>query len=346
MASALSRHRRLARIFGRSGGLKICEQFLPWRGLVTLNYHRIGTPNDSLLDWDLWSATEEDFSSQVKALKQHFDVIGLEDLPQVFRTLGQRWSTKQRFVLLTFDDGYRDNYDAAFPILREHNVSGTFFITTGFVSDRQLAWWDEIAWMIRSARADVVELFLDGSATRMQLPIDRPNCEDAIRTSLAHAYRLSTPQRSEFLNQLAEATGSGRAPRSLASDLWMNWDMIREMRAAGMSFGAHTVSHPVLSRLSCDEQNDEICESRLRIEAELGESVTAFSYPVGRRDCFNEDSRRVLEANGFDWAFSYHGGFCRSPNADRLNIPRVGIERDMDQHAARSFTAWPHIFAR
>ncbi len=344
--TVLTRQRRLARVLGRFGGLKICEHLLPWRGLVTLNYHRIGTSQGSLLDWDLWSATEEDFASQIKALKQHFDVIGLEDLPQVFRTLGQRWSTKQRFVLITFDDGYRDNYDAAFPILREHNVPGTFFITTGFVGDRQLAWWDEIAWMIRSARADIVEIFLDGCPTRMQLPIDRPDCEDAIRTALAYAYQLGSQQRTEFLNQIGEATGSGRAPRSLASDLWMNWDMIREMRAAGMSFGAHTVSHPVLSRLRSDEQNDEICESRLRIEAELGEPVTAFSYPVGRVDCFNEDSKRALLANGFDWAFSYHGGFCRSSDVDRFNIPRVGIERDMDQHALRSCTALPYVFAK
>lgn len=346
MAAALSRQRQFARVLGRSGGLKMCEQFLPWRGLVTLNYHRIGAPTGSLLDWDLWSATEEDFATQVRALKQHFDVVGLDDLPQVFSSLGKRWSSRQRFVLITFDDGYLDNYEAAFPILREHNVPGTFFITTGFVGDRQIAWWDEIAWMIRSARADVVELVLDDCADRMRLSIDRPDCEEAIRTALAHAYQLGTEQRTAFLNQLADATGSGRAPRSLTDDLWMNWDMVREMRSAGMSFGAHTVSHPVLSRLSAVEQNAEICESRIRLERELGETVNAFSYPVGRVDCFNDDTKNALLKNGFDWAFSYHGGFCRTGEVDRFNLPRVGIERDMDQHAMRCCTALPYLFAK
>lgn len=344
MSAALSRHRRLAQVFSRTGGLKLCEHLLPWRGLVTLNYHRIGTPEGSLLDWDLWSASEDDFAAQVATVKRHFDVVSVDDLPQVFHTLRRRWSTRQRFVLITFDDGYRDNYDAAFPILREHNVPGTFFITTGFVGDRRIAWWDEIAWMIRRCQRDFIELPSDGQTARLTL--DRPAVEDAIRTSLSVAYRLDAQKLATFLDELAEATGSGRAPRSLADDLWMNWDMIRTMRSRGMAIGAHTVSHPVLSRLSAEDQNAEICESRLGIEAELGETVTAFSYPVGRADSFNEDTKRALLANGFDWSFSYHGGFCRSSNPDRFNLPRVGIERDMDQQAMRCCTAWPHLFAR
>lgn len=348
MPAVATRQDQLARVLGRTGGLRFCEHFLPWRGLVTLTYHRIGTPGDSLLDWNLWSAAAEVFDDQMRTLKRHFDVVGLADLPHVFQALGRRWARRQRFVMVTFDDGYRDNFDIAFPILKQHGIPGAFFVSTGFVDRPSLAWWDEIAWMIRSARRSQIMLPPLGGNRHLDATINitPPHHEAAIESLLRQAYELNSQQRDEFLNRLADATGSGRAPQSASQDLWMDWNMIRQMAAEGMSFGAHTVTHPVLSRLSYDEQNYEIGASRMRLEAALGQPVTAFSYPVGRRDAFNDVSKQALRANSFDWAFSYHGGFCRSSNTDRLDIPRVGIEREMDSLAIRSCTAWPHLFAR
>lgn len=98
-----------------------------WTGVVGLNYHRIGDGRRSVFDRGLWSATPEDFDVQVGYLKKNFDVVSPTDLAHVADT------RRGRHVIITFDDGYRDNYTAAFPVLRAHHVAATFFIATGYI---------------------------------------------------------------------------------------------------------------------------------------------------------------------------------------------------------------------
>ena len=345
MPRLLPRRSTIQRVLKSTGGVALLERLPTWSGLVALNYHRIGSPDASLLDWDMWSATAEDFDQHVKTLKSHYDVIGLEDLFGVLGDLGRRPKGRtQRFVMLTFDDGYRDNFEAAFPILKSHGVPGVFFLTTGFLDRGGLAWWDEIAWMVRASR--LAGLSGGPHGLDQPLPFDSPDRVRAIRQLLGLAYRLDGQQRDSFLNQLADVSGSGRVTQDVSRDLWMNWDMARQLRDAGMSLGAHTVSHPVLSRLTADAQNFEISESRLRLDAELGQPITALSYPVGRRDCFNADTRTALSQNGFDWAFSFYGGYCDGSKVDRFDLPRIGIERDMSPAQVRSVAALPQLFSR
>ena len=182
-------------------------------------------------------------------------------------------------------------------------------------------------------------------AERLSLHADEQDV--TIQRLLRRYYRLDGSETDAFLAELAEATGSGRATENQGAGLWMNWDHVRSMQSAGMSIGAHTVTHPVLSRLTADEQNMEICESRLRLEHELGMPVSALSYPVGNREAFNDTTRAALSQNGFDWAFSYYGGHVRGGNGvDRFDIPRVAVESDVTLEDFRSCCALPHVFAR
>lgn len=322
------------------GGLSVLERVHTWNGLLVFNYHRIGLGADSQLDRSLWSATSEDFDQQVGYVKSNFDVIGLDDISSAMSDLQAK--RNRRFAMITFDDGYLDNFELAYPILRTHQVPGVFFIATGFLDSKPLAWWDEIAWMIRSSKHTTL------SANRfLSEPVDLSSTETAIQTILRRYYSLRSDQTEDYIDLLAEATGSGRATADLSESLWMSWDHVREMRSRGMSFGAHTVNHPILSQLSLEEQNFEICESRLRLEHELGESITALSYPVGRRDSFNDDTRQVLQQNGFDWAFSYYGGLSKGASKfDRFDMPRVAIESGTTFTDLRSISALPQIFAR
>ena len=341
----INKRQFLRQILDHSGGLRLLEAVPAWSGLVVLNYHRIGTAGHSLLDHALWSATQDDFDSQVRMLKAHFELIGLDDLVSAIGDASRDADRRRhRFAMLTFDDGYIDNYELAFPVLQTHNVPATFFLTTGFVGDRQPGWWDEIAWMVRSSPRRTLRLespWFDETDEVATGPAD-----DLIGRLLQKFYSLPGHKTAGYLDWIAVVTGSGRAPAVLSESLWMNWDQVRHMAAAGMGIGAHTVTHPVLANLSAEEQLFEVLESRLIIEREIGRPVTAFSYPVGRRNSFNTDTRNALSQAGFDWAFSYYGGFVSGQTADRFDIPRFAVEADTEVSEFRAVCALPQIFAR
>ncbi len=309
-----------------------------WSGLLVLNYHRIGDWDKSLLDRHLFSASAENFEKQIRYLTSNFDLIGLDDLEDVLN------KKSGRHVMISFDDGYRDNYEHAFPVLKNQNAPATFFLTTGYLDNMPVPWWDEIAWMVRSATS-----FKLPQGGWLEQPLEwNEQSEESIIHQILKCYKQLPPHQTEpFLNFLAEETNSGRYSQPQEEPLWMTWDMVREMRFAGMSFGGHTVNHPVLSTLSKADQNFEIAECKRRLEEELNEPVETFSYPVGGVSAFNQITQECLKENGFRWAFSYYGGYHRFASAtfNPFDLPRIPIEPDVDIPQLRSLTALPQLFA-
>jgi peptidoglycan/xylan/chitin deacetylase (PgdA/CDA1 family) len=116
------------------------------------------------------------------------------------------------------------------------------------------------------------------------------------------------------------------------------------MRAGGMSFGAHSVNHPILSRIPIADQEWEIKESRRRIEQELGEPIHLFSYPVGGNDTCNQQTLDCLRSAGFEWAFRFGIGFETSPECDPLQIPRLAVEQTDNRTMFRAITTLPKMF--
>lgn len=307
-----------------------------WSGVVGLNYHRIGDGRQSFFDRGLWSATSEDFDRQVRYLKAHFDIIAPHDVSHVLR------AKRGRHVLITFDDGYADNYNAAFPILRSHQVQASFFVATGYIDRPRLPWWDEIAWMVRTSKqrgASIPEYLTS------PLLFDEPARERATRILLKTYKKLSSPRTVGFLQAIAEATGTGRPPSDLPEvhSLWMTWDMLREMNAAGMTIGGHTVHHPILAQMTREEQAQEITGCQLRIVQELGVPMLAFAYPVGSREAFNTDTRACLREAGVQTAFSYYGGFRKLSEWDDYDIPRIPIEQEMTFPEFRAAVMFPWV---
>lgn len=307
-----------------------------WDGVLILNYHRIGNWHHSLLDRNLWSATDEDFDAQIRMVAENFDVVSLADFESVLP------NGRGRRVMITFDDGYRDNYTNAYPILKSHGVPATFFITTGFLDESQVPWWDDIAWMVRSSRLTALEA---NRWTTTAVPFDEPDRELAINRLLSIYKGLSGSVTEEYLQFLSDALQSDRCPENIAHELWMTWDMIREMRDNGMTFGGHTHTHPILANLSPEEQDIEIGTCHRRLIEELGEPIDAFSYPVGGPKSFNAATREALARHGFRWSFTYLGGYCHYGQQDQLAIPRTAIETDIDLPLFRAITTLPQVFA-
>jgi peptidoglycan/xylan/chitin deacetylase (PgdA/CDA1 family) len=337
-APALPSKRALAtRLLGASGLGALLRRFPAWRGLVTLAYHRIGNDPRTPFDRGLWSACPEAFDAQLRLLKKHCDVIGADDLADVLR------KQSGRHALITFDDGYRDNYEVAFPLLRSHGLTAAFFVATGFLDRPRASWYDEVAWMVRTSRRAALP---GGPWFPGPVPFDPPDRARAVRTLLARYKTLPGERTDAYLDFLAEATGSGRCPAPEAAALWMTWDMLREMAAAGMAVGGHTANHPVLARLAAGEQGREVAECKRRLEAELGRPMTCFSYPDGGPAAFDRATRACLREHGVRFAFSYHGGYQRFPGpCDPHDLPRVAVEPYVGPDQFRALLTLPQVFA-
>jgi len=135
----------LARVCSRTGLTRILETLPQRRALIILNYHRIGNADETPFDSGVFSATAEQFDSQIAYLKRRFQMATLEDVFAMINGNAPRGTS----VLITFDDGYLDNYTLAFPILRSHAVQAVFFLPTAFIGTGKLPWWDTIAYIIK-----------------------------------------------------------------------------------------------------------------------------------------------------------------------------------------------------
>lgn len=314
----------------------LCGHVFPWSGVLVLNYHRVSNDEQSIFDRGLRSSAIDAFADQVRFCKRHFDVIAPGDLPDV---LAHR---RGRYVLITFDDGYRDNYEVAFPIVKTMGVPATFFVATGFIDTPRVPWWDDIAWMVRSSRrrAAVLPRWFPEP-----VPFDEPDRERAIRTLLRAYKAMSTDRTEAFLQDIEEAIGAERHDPHACDHWWMTWDMLRDMQASGMTIGGHTVNHPVLARACRTIQQREIEGCSQRLARELGQPMRYFSYPVGGCGSFDAITRECLRQVGVQYAFSYYSGYRRFADWDDYDVLRVPVEAHMTLDWFRSILLLPQVFA-
>lgn len=333
----MAKRELIVRVLDRSRFLPFMVAHPHWDGLLILNHHRIGDPNASLLDRGVFSATADGLDAQLAILKRMVTIIHPRDIHTVLDR------PRGRHVLLTFDDGYRDNYDTAFPILLSHGVHATFFLCSGFIDNPHVPWWDEIAWMVRSSsRCDLPM----GEWMSQTLSLRQADRDQTIKLLLDRYKTLPASNTEAFLAFLAEATGRGRCDAALGEHLWMTWDMAREMAAAGMEIGGHTVTHPVLARLPIGRQQSEIAGCQDRLKRELGAPASQFAYPVGARDAFTAETQRLVADAGFDMAFSFYGGYSAAGRYDPYDIPRAYVAHDTRSTTFEAMLAIPQLLAR
>lgn len=275
--------------------------------LTVLIMHRVLPQPDALFP-ELPDASR--FETQMRWVAKWFNVLTLAEAVERLR----KRSLPERALAITFDDGYADNATVAAPILKALKLPATFFITTGVLNGGRM-WNDTVIEAVRVARAERLELTdlglgsyqLDGVARR----------REAIDSILAAIKRLPFATRSAIVAEIAERIG-----QPLPSDLMMTEEHVRGLAASGIDIGAHTVTHPILTRLDDAAAAREIADSRDTLEQLSGRKVRLFAYPNGvpRQDY---DARHVdmVRRLGFDAAFSTAWGAAHGAS-DLYQLPR------------------------
>ena len=284
--------------------------------LAVLGYHRIGDRARTPYDPWLYSTDPNRFEDQIRYCKQIGRLIGLEEALAIAQG-SERASGLA--ILLTFDDGYIDNYEAAFRVLKAHGVEAVFFLTSGFVEGTIFPWWDRVARTIRTARALRFSLTLPHGKLNCNLVKTPP--ERVIMQVQSFFKRSSVADPASFQRQL-ELACDAPPPSPAECRLFLSWEQAREMLAAGMRIGAHTHTHRNLARLSVAEQRDELTRSRAIIEAQLGAPVDTLAYPFGAPRDFTAETERVAAGSGYRAAFSFDTGLNYPGKTKRFELRR------------------------
>jgi peptidoglycan/xylan/chitin deacetylase (PgdA/CDA1 family) len=277
------------------------------RSLSVLAYHRVLPQHDPLLPTEPDAA---DFEARMRWVKENFNVLPLPEAAQRLR----EDSLPKRALAITFDDGYADNYCIALPILQRLGLPATFFIATGFL-DGGCMFNDVVIEAVRRATEPDLELD-DLGLGHHPLGSDesRTRTIDRILQTLKY---FEPERRHKTALEIARRAGA-RVP----TKLMMTSAQVRALHEAGMTVGAHTVTHPILAEVSDEQARDEMATSRAQLEKITGAPVRVFAYPNGRpiRDYRPQHAAMAREV-GFEAAVSAAWGAAR-PGDDLFQIPR------------------------
>ena len=276
--------------FAVTGLQRLLHETIFRNELTILMYHAVvrsplAVPESSFLD-------ETSFRRQMRYLKNNLEVISLSAAIQRLKAGG----VKRPTAVITFDDGFQNNYDVAFPILREERLPATIFLTTGFVNTQDAPWFCRLHGALIATCEN--SFAWDGREFDLRTPEARLRTYIDIRETLK---RLSHDELVKENRSIIQRLGDDPdRPIGLESPFRMlTRQAILDMAASGLiEFGAHTVSHPILSRLSSTECREEVDRS-IRAVAELTQqSCESFAYPNGGALDFNQESIRILESCG------------------------------------------------
>jgi len=250
--------------------------------------------------------------------REGFDIIPLDAVRDRLRPGARR----QPFAVLTFDDGYRDNLEHAWPILRRHNAPWTLFVTTDFADGHGRLWWMELEESI--ARLDRVTITMNGKL--LDLPSRTTTEKEAAFDAVYRHLRAGPGERLRCVT--AElAAHAGVDARQLTVDLCLGWDQLQTLaREPDVSVGAHTVSHPILAKCDAALAMREIIESKTLLERRLGRPVRHLAYPFGDpRAVGAREFRFARQARYVTALTSQPGHVFPDHDAHPHALPRVSI---------------------
>lgn len=282
--------------------------------LGVLTYHRVDTLDaHPALSPGLISATPEAFDQQMSYLAANYHVVSIPELLDVYRN---GTVLPPRSVMVTFDDAYCDFAEHAWPILKTYRLPVTLFVATAF-PDRpeQTFWWDRLYQAVcNTDRRDNLDTPLGrlSLATAAQRVQTFKQLKDYVKT-MPHAEAMA------WLDQICNELGTPRPEHSV-----LGWDTLRQLAREGVTLGAHTRTHPLMSRISPEEAQAEAVGSLRDLEREIGPVPPIFAYPSGG---FNDEVVRVLEREGFALAFTTGRGINDLRDADRLRLRRINVSR-------------------
>lgn len=279
---------------------------------LILCYHRVGTEGIPYYS----TLPVSQFEMQMRHLRKHCRVLSLAEVVAEIQNPPAR---PTQAVAVTFDDGYSDLHRYALPVLKKYEIPATIYLIADCVETGQVAWYDRIFLTLQIATGPSLALPLQGG-----LPFALGSPQQRLETAATIVSILrNTPvaQRKEvcaFLEKQVQLPAEPLAGRMLS------WPQIHEMKSAGISFGAHTLSHPALGQLPQSEVERELSESRRILESRLDEPVLDLAFPFGRPEDCGPFAYQAASRCGYRSAVTTVWGY-NTPGANMHALRRVQL---------------------
>jgi peptidoglycan/xylan/chitin deacetylase (PgdA/CDA1 family) len=274
-----------------------------------LTYHRVNDDADPFFS----ALPTAVFERQMRHVARSYRVLPVEELADRL----QRGGLPRNALAITFDDGYRDNLTHAAPILSRLGLPATIFLATGFIGTAEVPWFDRLAQGLKKTAAESVRapwgesLDLAGVPARLR----------AMSQALEHLKRVPDEERHRQLEALLGMLGV--TDQRSFKNLMLSWDDVHALRGLGFTIGAHTVNHPILSRVTPQRAWTEILGARTMIESACGVAPRAFAYPNGGADDYTDTVKRLVREAGFTCAVTTRFGL-NTPTTNPWELRRGG----------------------
>lgn len=313
-------YKAAATLIARSGLAVACAPFTGGMGMI-FTLHRVQPEKGTGFRPNMHLEVTPDFLDRVLARVRDrgFEIVTLMEAVRRVRAGG----SDKPFCVFTLDDGYRDNIVHALPVFRRHSAPMTVFVCTDLIDGKPVLWWEILQAVLE--RTEDVEFDLGAGNRRIRVDTPERKCS-AAKTIAGQLLALPTEQQARAgIKALAEKYGvDGTA---LCRQAGATWDALRKaVRDPLFHVGAHTVSHPTLSRLTPDEVRSEVLQGRERLQSELGIYVEHFAYPYGYRSACGQREFDLLAEMGFKSAVTTRPGVLVPAHAQTLTaLPRVSL---------------------
>jgi peptidoglycan/xylan/chitin deacetylase (PgdA/CDA1 family) len=311
----------------------VLHKVLKRKGITILAYHGVIKEPLPFDDWCF--IDEKTFEDQIAYLAKHFRIVHLSEAVKML----DEGRVEEPTAVITFDDGYQNNYDVAFPVLKRYNAPATIYLVSDQIGGEDTIWFCRL----NEALSETTETHLSWNG--MQFDI---SSEAGKAYASAEIQRSMKGMKNERLNlevaKLVLALG-GDPQRPVQKDSpyrLMSQEEIAEMQSSGLvEFGAHTCSHAILSRLNAEEQKKEIAGSKRAVEELSGAPCLHFAYPNGGPNDHDPETAKILEQTGFQSCVNMRPG-TNLKDTPRMHLHRYGIGTDT---SFSRFKLWVHHVA-
>lgn len=281
---------------------------------VCLLFHRVGEASkDEIGPYSTLSVSAQTFEKVIRFVSEHCHPIALPELIAWHR---QNKPLPDKTVVITFDDGFADNWEVAYPILQRYGVPATIYITTGYVEGTIVPYEFRLAQYLRTQTALSLEWKGQYYTWHLTTNAERDHCFQSI-TKIGKPLRHE--EREVLLNKIMPLTDGD----TYWPGLFLNWDQVEELAKSPLiTIGSHTHSHPQLTVLSHADIVTEAEMSKHLLEKHVNLPISHFAYPYG---AYSEDMKTTLRTLGFESAVTTVRQEISATNLDEMAIPRVEI---------------------